>query len=88
MRFSAMAFPSLKNVVWLKESKVTLALPLVAALFRQLQGQKWRSEPSRGSETSLQKLLSFALTPPISTKSNPPTSTAVIILSAGLPDFA
>ena len=33
MRFSAMAFPSLKNVVWLKESKVTLALPLVGGAF-------------------------------------------------------
>ena len=38
MRFSAMAFPSLKNVVWLKESKVTLALPLVAALFSSAAG--------------------------------------------------
>jgi hypothetical protein len=57
-------------------------------LFHQLQGQKWRSESRRGAETSLQNLLSFTLTPTISTKSNPPIKTAVIILSAGLPDFA
>ena len=74
---------------WLPEQpRLGARMCLGTFFFHQLQGQKWRSESSRGAETSLQNLFFFTLTPTISTKSNPPIKTAVIILSAGLPDFA